>query len=215
MFVIHVFSSRKELLEYEINKLKKEVKDLEDQVEDAKKAGMDVSEIEILIEQINEQIGLAEYYLVNKMYDDALASVYAARSLLNRAKYLLSIAPIMGRVLIPLIPNWVLILVIVLVIFIVILLVVVKKMRIDLFRVLRPNVPQAAEVVGEVVTEKGKGTQLEREALEAEKDRINRMLKLLETERKEGVISKKAYEELKFRNRAKLEEVEEKLRQIK
>ena len=208
MFALIVFESREELLDYEIKKLKEDIQDFEEEVERAKEDGKDVSEVERLLEETKNQVNLAEDYLLRKMYDDALASVFAARSLLDRAKYALSIAPYMKRVLIPFIPTWLMILLVVLAVVIVVLLIWLKKLRVDLKKIFRPG---EAEVKA---AEEVKATP-EKEALEAEKDKVMRMLKLLETERKEGIITKKAYEELKFRNETKLKEIEEKLKAIK
>ena len=208
MFVLLVFESRAELLDYEIKKLKKEIQDFESEVERAKEMGKDVSEVERLLEEAKNQVGLAENYYLRKMYDDALAAVFAARGLLDRAKYALSIAPYMKRVLIPLIPTWLMILLVVLAVVIVVLLIWLKKIRVDLTRIFRPGESEVKAAEEVKVTP-------EREALEAERNKVNRMLKLLETERKEGIITKKAYEELKFRNETKLKEIEEKLKGIK
>ena len=85
MFVLTVFESREELLSYEIQKLKNEIQEFEVEVEEAKKDGKDVSDVERLLDEAKNQVDLAEDYLLRKMYDDALASVFAARSLLDRA----------------------------------------------------------------------------------------------------------------------------------
>ncbi len=209
MFVLIVFASREELLDYEIKKLKEEIQEFEPEVERAKEEGKDVSEVERLLEETKDQVALAENYLLRKMYDDALASVFTARNLLDKAKYALSVAPYMKRVLIPFIPTWLLLLLVGLAVVIIVLLIWLKKMKIDLRRILRPSVPEVKEAAAEVKVAP------EREALEAEKNKVTRMLKLLETERKEGIISKKAYEELKFRNDTKLAEIEKKLKELK
>ena len=54
----------------------------------------------------------------------------------------------------------------------------------------------------------------EKKILESEIEKIKGTLRLLETEYKEGIISKKAYEELNFRNETKLAEMDAKLAEL-
>jgi len=206
MFVLMVFESREELLDYEIKKLKKEIQDFELEVERAKEDGKDVSEVERLLEEAKNQVSFAEDYLLRKMYDDCLESVFVARSLLDRAKYALSVAPYIERVLLPM---WLMVILIVLAVAVVVVFIWLKKFKIDISRIVRPSMKEVKEVAAEV-----KEKQPEREALEAERDKIKRMLRLLKSELNEGIISKKAYNELNFRNEAKLAEVETKLNEI-
>jgi uncharacterized membrane protein len=205
MFALLVFESREELLEYEIKKLKKEIQDFEAEVERAKEQGKDVREVERLLEEAKIQVGYAEDYLLRKMYDDALESVFVARNLLDRAKYALSIAPYIEHIFLP---TWLIIVLIILAIVILAIFIWSRRMGIDLSRIMRPSMKEVKEAV-QVVKEKPE----EKEALLAERDKVNRMLKLLETERKEGIISNKAYKELKFRNETKLAEIEKKLQE--
>jgi len=206
MFVLTVFESREELLDYEIKRLKREIQEFESEVERAKEDGKDVSEVERLLEEAKNQVRLAEDYLLRKMFDDALASVFAARSLLDRAKYALAVAPYVKPLFLPM---WLVVILIILAIVVVVLFILLKKMKIDISRIVKPGVKEAKEVAKEV-----KEKPAEKEALVAERDKINRMLKLLETERKEGIITKRAYDELRHRNETNLAEVEKKLKEM-
>lgn len=85
----------------------------------------------------------------------------------------------------------------------VIVLVVFKRRLFGLRKIARPHPEEVRALVGRV--------KEKREALEAERERIKRLIELLDREVKEGLISERAYAELKARHEAKLKEIEEKL----
>ena len=217
-FTISVFTSRAQLIQWEIDRLEKALRDLEVDVENAKKSGKDVSEVLPYIESVKEQIDLAEDYLSKKMYDEALSAVQTGWTFLERARYYLSIAPFIEILIETIFPPWLIILLIILVATIIILVFFVKRMKGVFDRIFRIQVPQAPgmlkpgarpkpSVLMEKMEERGK--------LEKEAANIKRVINLLEREHREGLITDNAYNDLKRRNEEKLKKVEGRLSAIK
>ncbi len=204
MFKIVVFTSREDLVRWEIERLEKALRDFEMDVEDAKSVGKDVSEVEPLVGQIKERVGEAKDYLNKKMYDDALSAVYVGWNLLDRAKYLLSKAPFI-QPLVTFIPLWLIIVLVVLIAIIIVLIFFVKKVKGSIENIFKVQLPHMKPTT--VVVEKME----ERESMEREIARVKRVLNLLEREFKEGMISERAYQGLKARNEEKLASLEKRL----
>ena len=205
-FSLFVFTSRAELVRYEIEKVKKEFEILKLETETAKAQGKDVSDVEKLIDEIKEQISIAEEDLNQRKYDDAIAAVNTAWNLIEKARYLLAKAPFYKVIAVPTIPLWLIILIVILAVALVLLFLFFKRARGILERALRPHFEEIKGIKEAMVAEKRE--------LEEERARIKRMLRLLDEELREGIISRKAYEELKARNEAKLAEIERKLRKL-
>ena len=86
----------------------------------------------------------------------------------------------------------------------------IKKKIIDFGKLFKSGKTEA-----EMVAEAIKKESPEKQALIEEKEKINKVIALLDAEVKEGIISKEAYDELKKRNLDKLEEIERKLEKMK
>ncbi|MCK4531368.1 MAG: hypothetical protein KAT94_00725, partial [Candidatus Aenigmarchaeota archaeon] len=212
-FSLTVFETRAQLIRWEIERLKEALRELEVDIENAKKVGKDVSEVEPYVDRIREQIEIAEDYLDKKMYDESMSAVHTGWSLLETARYYLSIAPFVEILIETIFPPWLIAVLIIMISVIAILLFFVKKMKgvFDrIFRVQAPGVPGRA-VKPSMVVEKMK----ERETLEREKSNVQRVLNLLEREYKEGLISEKAYIDLKKRNEVKLAKIEQRISTMK
>jgi len=206
-----VFSSREELLLYELNKVKRELEDLENRTAEAKKNGFDVSEVLKLINETHSQITQAEDYIKKKDYDNALDKIIAASNLIERARQLLIKAPKAKPMVLPGLPlSTFLIILVILILTITIIVFMIKKKIIDIGKIFKKGEPEA-----EGVAEAIKKESAEKQALNEEKERINKVIALLDSEVREGVISKDAYDELKKRNQEKLEEIERKLQEMK
>ncbi len=206
-FTLTVFSSRAQLIRWEIDRLKKAFQEFQVDVENAKKAGKDTKEVLPYIDQIKEHIRLAEDYLEKKMYDDSLSEVHSGWSALEKAIYLLSQAPFVQILIETIFPPWLIAILLVLVVVIAILLVLVRKMRGVFDRIFRLQAPGGAQgaMKTTVVVERMK----ERETLEKEEMNIRRVLNLLERQFKEGLITENAYMSLKTRNEEKLAKIEQ------
>lgn len=210
--ILFVFASREELLLYELNKVKEKLSDLENRTDVARKEGKDVSDVITLINETQSQIKQAEDLIKNKDYDNALEKIISASNLIDRANQLLIKAPKAKPMVLPGIPlSTFLIILIILIISTAIILYMIKKKIIDFGKLFkRPGMPEA-----EGVAEAIKKESSEKQALLDEKEKISRVLTLLESEMREGIISKEAYDELKKRNIEKLEDIERRLQQIK
>ena|GEM_PF-948051 len=208
MFKIVVFTSREDLVRWEIERLETSLRNFEMDVEEAKGVGKDVSEVIPFIEQIKGKIVEAKDYLNKKMYDDALSAVYVGWNLLERAKYLLSKAPF-TQPLVTFIPLWLIVVLVVLIAVIIILLFFVRRIKgsvEDIFKVHLPKMKPTS-----VTVEKMK----EKDSLSREVANVRRVINLLEREFKDGLISEKAYGNLKRRNEEKLASLEKRISELK
>ncbi|MEE9323797.1 MAG: NEW3 domain-containing protein, partial [Candidatus Aenigmarchaeota archaeon] len=209
---ITIFTSRAELIRWEVEGLKKALQEFEVDVENAEKSGKDVSEVLPLIDQINEQIRLAEDYLLKKMYDESLSAVHTGWSLLERARYILSQAPFVETLIETIFPPWLIVVLIIMISVIVILVLFVKRMKGVFDRVFKIHAPSAPGAVKRsVFIEKMK----EKGTLARERANMQRVLDLMEREYKEGLISEKAYNDLKKRNEEKLKKMGERISAMK
>jgi len=202
--VITVFKSLEELLRDEISKLKSELALLEQDVKKAEKEGKDVSLVMPLIEDIRIQIELAEDNLKNNKLEDALENVRIAKNLIDRARDLLSKLQVKKAVAKPFFPIWLIALILVLSILIPTVILLTRKK----IPALRPYIVPLGRVA-EKVKEKKKEAK---EELVRERERLLRMLEVLEREREEGIISLAAYKEMKKNIEEKLKRIEKKLR---
>ena len=204
-FTLTLFSSRAQLIRWEIDRLKKAFQEFQVDVENAQKAGKDTKDVLPYIDEIKEHISVAEDYLEKKMYDDSLSEVHSGWSALEKAIYLLSQAPFVQILIETIFPPWLIAILVVLVVAIVILLFFVRKMRGVFDRIFRLQAPGGAQgaMKTTLVVEKMK----EREALEKEEMNTRRVLNLLERQFKEGLITENAYMSLKARNEEKLAKI--------
>ena len=211
-FSLTIFTTRAELVRWEIDSLKKALQQFEVDVENAKKIGKNVNEVLPYINQVKEQINLAEDYLQKKMYDDSLSAVHTGLSALEKARYLLAQAPFTQILIETIFPPWLIAVFVVMAIVIVVLLVFVRRMKGVFDRIFRMQAPGGAGVAkSSVVVEKMK----ERESMDREEVNIRRVLGLIEREYKEGLISENAYNDLKKRNEEKLAKIQERKTAIK
>lgn len=210
--ILFVFSSREELLLYELNKVKEKLSDLENRTEAAIRDGKDVSNVITLINETQNMIKQAEDLIKKKDYDNALDKIISTSNLIERANQLLLKAPKTKPMILPGLPlEKFLIILIILIISITIIVYMIKKKIIDLSKIFKkPGMPEA-----EGIAEAIKKETEEKQALLDEKEKISKVLLLLDSEFREGIISKEAYEELKKRNMDKLEDIERKLQQMK
>ena len=202
---ITIVESVEELLRAEIKKLKDDLFSLEVDTKVAEKEGKDVSAIMLLIESIKSYIKTAEESLENKKFEEALENVANAKNLLERARSMLSKAEVIVRPAYGL-PFF---------LWLIIVLVVVsgvasgavfwiKKKRKAVG--VRPWVIPLGRLVDLV-----KAKKVSKEDLAKEKERLLRMLEVLEKEKEERLVSLGAYREMKKNLEKKLAEIEKKL----
>lgn len=200
-FIVRVFASRAELILYQIQTLKDKLEDLEQRTAEAENQKKNVTLVKSILTEARDRITSAEDYLDQKKYDEATNLVRNVRDLLARAEYELKVAKVIVAVpIIELLPYWLLLITIILIVIVVLILYMLRKTK--TFGKLRVAVPEIRKMV------LGKETLVD---LRKEKEKINKMLSLLEKEYRQGIISKESYEELKKTNEEKLRGIEFKL----
>ena len=209
--VLFVFSTREELLRYELEKVKREYQDVLNKTDKAEKEGKDVSTVRMLLDEAETNIDEAEKMINRKDYDGALEKIMAASNLIARAREMLPKIPKAKPMVLPGLPlSTFIIMLIALILAMTIIMFMLKKKIIDFSKLFKREKTEA-----EMVAEAIKKESPERQALLEEKEKINKVIALLDAEAREGIISKEAYEELKKRNLEKLEEIERKLERMK
>jgi uncharacterized membrane protein len=201
--VITIFQSLEELLEDELNKIKEDLQELMVDVKVAEREGKDVSGVLLYVDEIKTQINLTENNLKNGKTEDALENIANAKNLLSKARDLLSKLELLKiKGLLPL-PSWSILIILVLVISITITVFFLRRMK--MLPSLRPYIIPIGKLV-ERTKEKPK------EDFAKEKEKLLRMLEVLDKEKEEGIISNVAYKEMKKSVEEKLKKIEKKLR---
>jgi uncharacterized membrane protein len=201
---ITIFASLEELIREEIRTVRRELQDLEVDTRVAEIEGKDTTNVELMIEEIKSQADLAETYLDDGELEDASSSIANAKNLLERARDMLDkleVIKVRARV----IPLWMIVAATIIISVIVFLYVYLKRKRVQ--KILRPYIVQFGKLTDSV---KLRGPP--KEDLTKEKQKVERMLRVLEKERKEGIISAGAYREMKKSLEKKLENVQKKLK---
>ncbi|MEM5869904.1 MAG: NEW3 domain-containing protein [Candidatus Aenigmatarchaeota archaeon] len=198
--VITVFESMKELLEEEIKKLEEEFQELQVDVKVAEREGKDVSAVLLYMEEIKSQIKKAKENLESEKLEEALKNVDNARNLISKARDVLNKLEVVKVKAI--IPWWVLLIILIPIVVFGIYLASRKKVP-----TLRPWIISLERLMSSA---KG-GKKENKEMLVVEKEKILRMLEVLEKEKEEGLISSAAYREMKKSLEEKLAKLEKKL----
>lgn len=200
---ITIFQSLKELLEYELSKIKSDLQELEIDIRVAEKQGKDVSSVRLLIDEINTQINLTEENLKNGKTEEALENIANVKNLIDRARDLLSKLEVLEVKKFFVIPSWLILIIVSIVISVLIFVVILQKMKI--LPPLRPYIIPLGKTV-----EKTK--ERPKEDLAKEREKLLRMLEILEKEKNEKIISTVAYKEMKKTIEEKLNKIEKKLK---
>ncbi|MFH8119582.1 MAG: NEW3 domain-containing protein [Candidatus Aenigmatarchaeota archaeon] len=192
-----VFQSMKELLTEEIGKLEEELQELIVDTKVAEKEGKDVSPVLLFIDGIKNQIKLAKENLNLEKFEDALKNVNTARDLLFKARDTLNKLEVVKVKAI--VPWWVLLLI----------LIPIVAFIIYFFSGKKPSVRPWIITLEKVVNLAKKKES--REELVKEKEKLLRLLEVLEKEKSKGLITPKAYNEMKKNVEKKLATIEKKL----
>jgi uncharacterized membrane protein len=201
-FLLRIFTSKKDLINFELVRLRAKLEELRLRAENAREAGFDTADIDELLDDAENDIKLAEGYLREELYDAALNSVYNAWRLLDEAEDKLD--RLLAGIAIP----WWVFLILVFALVIAGLILLYRKISENLRILLRGRLSEARQVAGTI-----KGVGLETERLREEKVKTARMLTLLESQFKQGIISREAYESLKKRSEERIAELEKKIRE--
>jgi uncharacterized membrane protein len=199
MMKLTIYASVENLLRKQIDDLRIDLEKLKTEVEVAERAGKDVSEITLFLEEIEVKIRSAEENLADKLYDESVKDIANARNLIERARSLLYekvLAKERPSKLVYIIPAILVLIILALIIFFLIYRRKTKK---------KPLFPALEKLKGSLKVPKS-----ENKALSREKEKIKRMLKLIEKEKNEKIITKEVYEELKSNMEGKLKELDKK-----
>ncbi|MBI4175766.1 MAG: hypothetical protein HY518_01045 [Candidatus Aenigmarchaeota archaeon] len=206
--LLSVFPTQYELLASEIQKLKKELNRLEIEIDFADKSGKETGNAKELLEQAKEEVRQAEESLDREDFDKTNEHILTAISLVSKINDILVNAQFRLKLEAQIVPLWQIALIILtLVIVNVILIVHIKGMNEKIGRFVKPHILKARELVK---TAKGE-EEADKAALAAERDKVMRVLSLLEREFKEGLITRNIYNELKGNSEKRLKEIEKRL----
>ena len=199
---VNVFASLEELLRDEIRNVKRELQDLEVNTRVAEIEGKDTTNVKLLIEEIKAQIDLAEEKLDDNELDEASSSLANAKNLLQKAKDMLErlqVITVEGYVF----PIWAIVAIIMVVSIIVFAVMYMRGKKVG--KMLRPWIMPFGRLADAVKVKKAP-----KEDMSKEREKVERMLNVLEKERKEGIISAGAYKEMKKSLEKKLEKFKKK-----
>jgi ElaB/YqjD/DUF883 family membrane-anchored ribosome-binding protein len=205
-FTLRVFTSKAELIQYQLQTLEEQVEELERKTTNAENQGRNVTAVKSLLEEARKRIIDAEKYLNSKMYDEASLLVRNIKDILSQAKDELEVALSLKATptILHMSKRWFYLLVVCVVAIFVLAIYIIRKTK--PFVKFKESIPALRRVV------LGKHVLVE---LEKEKDKIEKMLNLIEAEYRKGIISKESYEELKNRNMEKLDDIKAKLSEEK
>ncbi|MCK4714332.1 MAG: hypothetical protein KAT35_02065, partial [Candidatus Aenigmarchaeota archaeon] len=201
-FTLRIFTSRQDLINFELARLRAKLAELRDRSDSAAQAGFDTSKVDDLLDDAESEIRMAESYLRDELYDAALRSIYTAWKHLDDAEDLLD--KMVAGFAIP----WWLLLIIAFAFIIVGVFFLYRKMSRKLSILVRGRMSEARQVAGAV---KGSGMGIDN--MRKEKAKTQRMMILLESQSKQGIISKEAYESLRKRSEQRMAEFDKKIRE--
>jgi hypothetical protein len=199
-FIVRVFSSRAELLLYQIQVLREKVDKLEEKMRKAEREGKDVSLIRDMIDEARSKLNSAEGYIYRKGYDKAIEIIRDVEDLTKEIEYEISIAPPLkpSPVLIPV--EWLIILILLTIVFI---LIIYNVFRRKAQPKIKPEISLKEMIVGKEKIDK----------VSKELEELREAYSLIEEEFKEGLLSEESYEELKSKYEEKISLLENKLKE--
>ncbi len=200
---ITIFSSIGELIREEIRKLKGDLEDLKVDTRIAEMEGKDVSAVNLVINETENQIYGAEIDLENNDTESAMDKIQNAINLIKKARDLLD--GLMIELAPKAFPIWIIFVFIIIIAAIIFVILYLKKKK--KLEKIRPYIIKLSKLVETV-----KRKKVDVEKLEREKNKIDRTLKVLEREKVKGIISSRAYEKMKKGLEEKLEKIEKKLK---
>lgn len=200
--VLTVYKSLEELLADEINGYKNELQDLYIDIRVAEREGKDTSTVMSLFNETQDKINGAELDLNNNRTEDALDKISGVPTLITRMRDLLNSLEAVKE------KGFELSIWMILVIFIgiiggaIIVVLLLKKKKITKIRPYIISLGRIADAV--------KKKKVSKEEIDAEREKLTRMLKVLEKEKEEGIITGSSYDKMKKSIEEKLSKTEKK-----
>lgn len=218
--VIKVFASKEEVLRYQLKKTREEIAALRNSTAAAGREGRNVSKAEGYVNEAIAHADDAEDTIGRKLYDDAANQLRMAKNALESAKYELEAAmPPAFVEAAPIDPTLIAFLIALMLAFMVMVAYWMRKSSSSLERMAagiggaarkeEGATPVWREPVREIKEALAQKTSVKE--LKEDKDRIERLLEILERDYRKGMISKKSYDELSEKNMDKLRELEVKI----
>ena len=204
-FSIKVFTSRSEMVLFQIQGLRDTINSLKEEADTAENMGKNVDSIKEVLSEAQSLLGVASDFVNNGLYEDAAEKIIDAENLIKKAEYDLSIAPqktvsVSESVSL----EWILIISLIIIIIGLILFFVFRRHSLVI------KVPGLN--LGNIPVRKVPGLKVKRYLDEGKKSKnIENEIKsledaktLLDEEFVEGLLSKESYEELKSKYEEKI-----------
>ena len=200
-----IFESFEKLIEYEVLLIKEKLERLKIEVEIAKKEKRDVSKVELKIKEIEKGIEIVQNLTSRKFYREAYEKIIELRSLIEEAFYLLSIAPKIFSIKEFLVSFFLsnlhyILFAIFSIIGLYLILKIFEKSKME-----RRIAEKAKKEIYEVIKRREEKVEIDFEKMERE--RIKKILELIEKDYRSGKIPKEIYEKLKEKYLNKLKNV--------
>jgi len=199
---IRIVKSISDLILEEIRKLKEEMKNLLIEIGIAKNQGKNIKDVILITDQADEKIKSAERNLDLNNTQTAFHDITDARVLIEKAKDLLSRLEAPEEKSIDLF-------------LLLLLLALIGGTSGGLYVMKKKNaLPKHAPLTiahFSSIIEKIRGGKRDDTALMKEKEKISRMLSVLENEKREGIVSEEAYREMRKTVESRLEKIEKKV----
>ncbi|MBW6461423.1 MAG: hypothetical protein K0B07_00015 [DPANN group archaeon] len=201
-----VFTSIEELIRHDIVNLKIEISKIEEDIYFSQRIGKEVSHIWNTVDQAWSELVLAEENADAKLFDDALQNIQVVSGLVKRAKMLLETSSKIedlddGNI-------WITALKVLVVMGLFALVSVWWIRKKDKFKLKKSLNKFKKKTLSKEEIE------IRQKELIYDKTKIQRVLKLLERESKDGTINKDAYDELKNINDKKLSAIDKKIKSL-
>jgi uncharacterized membrane protein len=187
--LLTIYESIEDVIKIEIQNLEEQFQEIIIDSKVAEREGKDVTAIKLLIEEIKEQISLAKKNLDAGKTEEALVNIGNGKNLIERTRRLLDglEKPVAPAAEFPFLLILGIVVLIILIVLSVYLYLKKTKKTVKIFQI--PYVSGLIKLV--------KGKEVSKDVLLREHDKLSRMLHILEKERTEGIISEKAYDEMK------------------
>lgn len=200
---ILTFSSKKEMMQYQVGSLRSRLDVLREDVHRAKAEGKNVTEIEVSLEGATSILTVAEKYVDNEFFNDAVDKIKNVDYLIKEAEFELSIASEASEEIIDTENmDWSLIIIAFIVIIIVFISLRNKKLKgRRIGEVLKTSELRIKRFIMSVSGFKG---------IDEELKELKETQKLLDEEYKKKIISKESYDELSALNQEKILELQKK-----
>jgi uncharacterized membrane protein len=202
---MRVFRSQAELVEDELERVKEEYAETVRETNLAEKYGKDVAEVKNILKEAKVHIDRAEAEFLDESYTEAISHINTAWELIRRAQEELGKSEYRPDMITRGIPLWMLV---VLLIGFVAANVIIFLWRRKSFKRLdfREDLLRIRDVIRSVKREPPVPVE-KRTAKAGEKRKLAKVLDLLESEMKEGLITEETYRELRKRTEKKLKKL--------